>query len=270
MPHAMIQHLEDPLVHAAMDANMVAFWAAYGRGEGCSRHEWGDTVSFYTGVPHPLFNGVPRAGSDARDIESTAEALQATIDARGAPAFWWIGSASTEDVRASLERRGLSPAGEVPAMALDLRGLDDRLLAIAGFSVEAVVGETQALWARVAASATGLSDPAVDALSRVEASLADAAYRAQPRYIGYLEGRPVASAALVLEAGVAGVYAIATITEARHRGIGRYMTQLPLIEARSRGYEVAVLQASPMGFPIYDRLGFRVIGRYGLYLQTGR
>ena len=266
----MIEHHADPALHAAMDANMVAFWSAYGRGDGCSLLQSGDTVSFYTGVPHPLFNGVPRAGVEARDIDSAANALQARIDGHGAPAFWWIGSAAPADVRASLERRGLKAAGEVPAMALDLHALDDRPPDVASFSVELVGGETQALWARTAAIGTGLPDPAVAELSRVEASLTDAAYRAQLRYIGYLDGRPVACAALVLEAGVAGVYAIATVPDARHRGIGRYLTQLPLLEARNRGYKVAVLQASPMGYPIYDKLGFRVVGRYSLYLQTGQ
>lgn len=268
----MIESPASPTLRAAMDANMVAFWSAYGRGKGCTLQRAGDTVWFYTGVPHPLFNGVPRAILNAHDVQSTIDGLQATIDARGAPAFWWLGPGTKpDDLGSTLQSRGLQPAGEVPGMALDLDSLGSRLPEIVGFAVEKVANETQqALWARVAAIGTGFADPAVKALEAVEASLGDAAYQAQHRYIGYLDGKPVASAALVLDAGVAGIYAIATIPPARQRGIGRTMTVLPLLEARQLGYRVATLQASPLGYPIYKKLGFQEVCDYRLYLQTRR
>lgn len=251
---------------------MVAFWSAYGRGEGCTLQQIGDTVWFYTGVSHPLFNGVPRALLDADDIQPTIDDLQARIDAQGAPAFWWLGPrARPDDLSSTLVRHGLQPAGEAPGMALNLDFLDSELPQIAGFSVKRTGQETpQALWARVAAIGTGFPDRAAAALEEIEATLCDPAYRSQYRYIGYLDDRPVASAALVLDAGVAGVYAIATLPEARQRGIGRYMTMLPLLEARRLGYRVAILQASSQGYPIYQRLGFRDVGNYRLYLQTRR
>jgi GNAT superfamily N-acetyltransferase len=268
----MIEGTTSPTLRSAMDANMVAFWSAYGRGKGCTLQQAGDAVWFYTGVPHPLFNGVPRAILDVDDVQFTIDGLQARIDAQGAPAFWWLGpDAKPDDLGSTLERHGLKPAGEIPGMALDLRSLDGRLPEIAGFSVEKVGSETQqALWARVAAIGTGFPENAVDAMEEVEATLCDAAYRAQHRYIGYLDGKPVASAALVLDSGLAGVYAIATIAEARQRGIGRYMTMLPLSEARRLGYHVAILQASSMGHPIYKKLGFSDVCNYRLYVQTSR
>lgn len=36
---------------------------------------------------------------------------------------------------------------------------------------------------------------------------------------------------------------------------------VPLIEARAEGYAIGVLHASPMGLPLYERLGFRTVCR---------
>jgi predicted acetyltransferase len=66
---------------------------------------------------------------------------------------------------------------------------------------------------------------------------------------------------MLLHAEVAGIFAVATLAEARRRGIGTALTLVPLLEARRRGYRVSTLQATPMGFPVYRRLGFREVCR---------
>jgi GNAT superfamily N-acetyltransferase len=254
----------------ALDANMVAFWTPYGRGAGCTLHATPGAVWFYTGVQHPLFNGVIRATLGPDEVEITRDALQAHIKERGAPALWWVGPQSKPDnLRTRLESLGLQPAGEAPGMAVDLASLPDDLSAISGFVVERVEGAAkQAQWARIAAIGTEALDIAASALERIEATLADPQYRAQRRYVGVLDGVPVATSALVLEHGVAGIYAVATLPAARNKGIGRAMTLSPLLEARRLGYRVGILQASSMGHPIYKKTGFRDVCTYWLYMQS--
>lgn len=254
----------------AMDANLAAFWAAYGRAKGSAIQQTPDVLWFYTGVPHPLFNGVHAAVLDAADCGPIADALHAQIEARGAPAMWWIGPRSKPDaLQTVLVQHGLEPLGEIPGMAVELAVLANEPATVANFAVERVASvEQQALWARIAAIGTEFSTAAVEALENLEATLDDEGYKAQHRYLGYLNGKPVASSALVLEAGVAGIYAVATIPEARKRGIGRIMTELPLREARQLGYRVGILQASSMGYSIYKKLGFRDVCTYRVFLQT--
>ena len=257
-------------LQAAMDRNMAAYWAPYGRGADCELFEEGGTMWLYTGIATPLFNGVFNPSLDAAGVHAIQKALAERIARRGATAFWWIGPASKpEGIGALLERQGLKSMGSVPGMVARLARIDDREDPIVGFEIRKVEGaQMRALWGRIAAIGTGFSDQAVAQMARVDATIDDPRYAGQTRYLGYLVGEPVASSALVLEAGLAGVYAVATLPAARKRGIGRAMTLAPLLEARALGCDTGILQASSAGLPIYAKMGFEEVCRYHLYLQS--
>jgi GNAT superfamily N-acetyltransferase len=84
-------------------------------------------------------------------------------------------------------------------------------------------------------------------------------------YVGYAEGAPVVSGLGWRTGRTIGVYAISTIPAARRRGYGAAMTARVVTDGLAAGCEVAVLQASEVGRPIYERLGFRVDVRYIAY-----
>jgi ribosomal protein S18 acetylase RimI-like enzyme len=255
---------------AALDTNRIAFWSAYGRAKGSTLQVTSNVVWFYTGIPDELFNGVLSAKLDLIGVRATLDNLQAKIEEQGAPALWYIGPQSKpENLGTLLEQHGLQSVGELPGMAIDLVLVDDKPETITNFTIQKVSNaEMQALWARIAAVGTGFSDIATDAWVRVEATMTEPEYKAQPRYIGFLNDNPVATSALVLDSGVAGIYAVATIPEVRRRGIGNIMTVTPLLEARQIGYRVGILQASSMGYSIYKKIGFREVCKYGEYLQS--
>jgi len=254
----------------ALESNMTAFWSAYGRGNGCTLQSMPNIVWFYTGIQVALFNGVISVKMKNDDVQTTVDSLQSKINERGAPALWWLGPQSTpENLGTLLEQHGLQSAGEIPGMAADLAVVNSASKTIENFMIEKVSNaEMQALWARVVAVGTGFSDTATNELAQLEATLTDPQYKAQHRYIGFLAGAPVATSAMVLDSGVAGIYAVATIPEARRKGIGEIMTVMPLLEARQMGYRVSILQASSMGYPIYKRIGFKDVCKFHIYLQS--
>jgi len=254
----------------ALEANMIGFWSAYGRANQRTLHASSELVWFYTGVPSPLFNGVLFAQLKPHKVKAAVDSLQAKIRQQRAPALWWIGPFSQPAQLGSLlEGYGLHPVGEVPGMAIELAAVANQLDLLSGFTIQKVTTkDLQAVWARTAAAGTGFSDSATDALVQLEASLDETHYQGQQRYLGFLDGIPLATSALMLDAGVAGIYAVATVPAARGRGIGRAMTVIPLLEARQQGYRIGILQASDMGYPLYRKIGFQERSRYRLYLQS--
>lgn len=85
-------------------------------------------------------------------------------------------------------------------------------------------------------------------------------------YLALLDGKPVGTSQLFLSEGVAGIYNVTCIPEARGQGIGSTVALAPLLRARQMGYQIGILQASQKGYNVYRRLGFQDFGHLSLYL----
>lgn len=85
--------------------------------------------------------------------------------------------------------------------------------------------------------------------------------------VAYLDGRPVAAAQTVLSHGLAGVYWVGTVADARGRGLGEAVTRAVTNLAFELGAPANSLQASKMGEPIYRRMGYRTIYRYRSFVR---
>lgn len=88
-------------------------------------------------------------------------------------------------------------------------------------------------------------------------------------YVGYAEGQAVASSTLCFGGRTAGVYNVATMPGFRKRGFGEALTWQAISRGASFGCDLAVLQASEMGQPIYERMGFRTVARYKTFHRPG-
>lgn len=86
-------------------------------------------------------------------------------------------------------------------------------------------------------------------------------------YVGYTNGEPVTTGLGVRSGTTIGIYNIATIESARGRGYGAAMTRRVAADGAAAGCEVAILQSSDMGFPIYQRLGYRRVLEYSGYVE---
>jgi len=85
-------------------------------------------------------------------------------------------------------------------------------------------------------------------------------------YLAMLNGKPVGTSQLFISEGVAGIYNVSCIPDARGQGIGSAMTLNPLLKAREMGYRIGVLQASQRGYGVYRRLGFQGFGKLSVHL----
>jgi GNAT superfamily N-acetyltransferase len=79
-------------------------------------------------------------------------------------------------------------------------------------------------------------------------------------YIGLYEGEIVSIGSLMFTGKTAGMYDIATLQDARGKGLGTEMVQFLINKAKDSGAVYCTLQASPEAENIYKRLGFEKIG----------
>lgn len=85
-------------------------------------------------------------------------------------------------------------------------------------------------------------------------------------WVGYRNTEPVSSAAVVIAAGAAGVYNVATIPGWQRQGYGETIMRHALAEVqREHGIEQTILQSTPAGYRLYQRMGYRPITRVAVY-----
>jgi GNAT superfamily N-acetyltransferase len=85
-------------------------------------------------------------------------------------------------------------------------------------------------------------------------------------YVGYHDGEPVSTAAVVIGAGAAGVYNVATIPGSQRHGFGEVVMRHALTAARQEhGIERSILQSTPSGYRLYERMGYRPVTTVAVY-----
>ena len=84
-------------------------------------------------------------------------------------------------------------------------------------------------------------------------------------WVGYISGEPVCTSHLFVDGDTAGIYWVAMAEQHRGRGFGAVITRSAVDEAARRGCCMVGLQASPLGKPVYERMGFGVVSEYATY-----
>ena len=85
-------------------------------------------------------------------------------------------------------------------------------------------------------------------------------------YVGYNDCEPVSTAAIVTGGDVLGVYNVATLPGYQRMGYGEYVMRYALADAsRTSGIERTILQSTPAGYRLYERMGYRTITTVSVY-----
>jgi GNAT superfamily N-acetyltransferase len=103
------------------------------------------------------------------------------------------------------------------------------------------------------------SGAAVSFLTRLRAATGLDESATFQHLLGWLDGRPVATAAVAHGARASEIQHVVTLADLRRRGIGRAMTAAAMELARRHGHEHAVLTSSPEGEGVYRTLGFETV-----------
>jgi ribosomal protein S18 acetylase RimI-like enzyme len=79
-------------------------------------------------------------------------------------------------------------------------------------------------------------------------------------FVAHLDGAPASCAMTLVSHGVAGVFYVATVENARRRGLGDALTRMAARAGFALGARAAWLGASDMGAGLYRRIGFSDLG----------
>ena len=254
---------------AASIANFVETWWLMGGIDGADRRATRGVKAFATGLEFPLLNGIVETRLPDGDADRRIEEELEAFAARRLPFVWWVlPGDEPADLAERLEAAGLSLLGRWPAMAIDLETLPAPP-AVEHLEIRPVRdrhGFKQHL--DVVQRAMELPAPFLEAMRRLAAQAGFGPDAPIQSYVGALGGRPVSASALILAGGAAGTYNVGTLDEFRGRGIGAALTVEPLHDARVRGYRIGTLQSSPMGYSVYERLGFRECAGFRPYRRV--
>ena len=254
--------LSVPALVAAVEENVGEWTRLKGRLPGVELHDDGDVVWIFSTTP-----GRGGAVSLARFSPETADARISEILAyhrpHVIPAVWWAGPASAPaDLGRRLRAQGLGCQRYLPGMAVDLHAMRTDFRAPEGLEIRPL--EDFSIFKEHQHPFFG---PSTTARRRTLIEGVSLMAKLEPRkawhFVAFLAGLPVGCATVFLGAGVAGLYHVATIPEARGRGIGKAVTLAALLHARDLGYRASILHASTEGEVIYRQIGFEEVSRVG-------
>jgi len=209
-----------------------------------------------TGVPFPTLNGAWLYQADA-DPVAVCDVLGAVADEgapyglQAVPECVGVGEVVARSV-------GLTRGPDIPLMTLRdpgpavlVDGLVMRELRHADFDLRT----------EVAASAFEVDTAAIRRATALFAPMPG--YR---MFIGEVDGVPVTTAVTISDTESVGIFDVATPAQFRGHGYGAAITAYATRAGFVGGVSWAWLQSSMEGFGVYERLGFRTVEQWALWL----
>jgi ribosomal protein S18 acetylase RimI-like enzyme len=262
----ILEDLSDQSMARAIEENMYAMTPLTHGWPKVEAYQGRDVSWCVTDIGFPTCNPIIRVNLKPEAVDGVLAMLTDKARKKKVNLHCWV----TRDTRPAnmadyLTAHGFTRIGEPACMAINLKDLNESNRAPKGFSITEVKNsKTLKTWCQVAAASFGVPDPVVPSI--YDWYTREMQMEQPVRFfLGMLDGKPVATSQYFLGQGVCGLYFVGTLPEARNKGVGFSITQKPLLEAKKLGYRAAILQASKMGQPIYQKLGFKEYGKMESY-----
>ena len=269
MQHAGMQEIPGPLGFEIVERNLRDMFRAVAQGKSAADIRELPGVSIASaGASFQMFNAafLNAPVTDQADLERRILLAQMVFRSRRmAWSLWvceeWVPRQLRRRMARICQRHGLQLTTEMPAMiAGQIHG---RKSAANSFEITGVTSQRHvADFCQVGAACFRVPPPWFEEIYRSAESL-QGPMRA---WLGYLQGRPVSTIATVESGDAIGIYNLATIAPFRKQGLGEAMLRHAVEIADSR--KPVVLQATPLGMRLYERLGFQSVGRILVFPST--
>ncbi len=231
--------------------------------------EAGDGWFFGAGrSPHPAISNAAFRTDDELDSEEFLERARAFFEGLGRGFSVWLRheELADRDLLAAAEAAGLTQVHEMPEMVLGERPEERPLPSGVELRRVSTAGEAEDYWrvATLSYASLGFPPGIFDFYEDPTGLLAENA----AAFIAYLDERPVSIAMTIVSHGVAGIYWVGSLEQARGKGLGWALTATATNAGFDLGADAASLQASVMGRPIYAAMGYEAIYDYRLLMSA--
>jgi ribosomal protein S18 acetylase RimI-like enzyme len=217
-------------------------------------------VAAVTGIALPTLNGV-WVGSAQADPGVVADLLD-RVSATGMPYCVQARPDAAHLLTDLMAARGMAVAAEVPLMVIDEPNSLRTLPATDGLAIRVLAPAEADQHARVVAA--GFEAPVEPFLQLMTPEVL--ALPGLRCYLGELDGEPATTGLGVTIGPYVAIFNIATPPSHRRRGLAAALTARAVKDGFENGATWAWLQSSEAGYKLYERLGFRTVGRWPCWL----
>lgn len=252
----------------AFEANVWdrAAYLARGRKE-AEIVENADLLIVDSGLPSATLNIIGKSSLHPRFAADRVEAAVKRFRAKGFPFTWILGPLSGHgSMEPALTELGLAAGEEEWMMAMSLDSLNIPGIIPPNLEIKRV--STAAGVEQFAAVMAAASTPADPHLKTFYVDAKEAAITpASPEriYIGSVGGEAVAVLEAFAAHGIIGFYAMASVAAVRGKGYAAALIINALREAKKAGLRLAGLTTVEAGRALYERIGFKPVGRIASY-----
>jgi ribosomal protein S18 acetylase RimI-like enzyme len=239
--------LSSPATVDFVVASMLATWRTLVRSNGAQTLERPGVYAFATPeVPQrSLFNSAGYTDSDA--FLAVREELAEWYAGFGAAWTVWVPEEDAA-VREALGAAGHELDAAPRAMYLDLAPAEQPDMS----GIDWVEGDIPA--------SNAINDRAYSWPEGTWGKFNDPGTRELRTYVARVDGEPAATIATIDHGADCEIWSVATLPEARGRGLATALMRQGLWDARQGGCESSTLQATAAGRPVYERLGYEDVG----------
>jgi ribosomal protein S18 acetylase RimI-like enzyme len=208
-------------------------------------------------IPFPGLNGIWIDGPDEAIRPGDLEQAISEVEGQGLPCWIELRADRTPAAAEATRRSGFTDEESLPGMVLR----PDELVTSVGPAIDiARVDDPAGLAIAATVAAAGFEVPP-EQLTAMFTPLVGATPGVTV-YVARAEGRAVSTVTTWAGLGTVGIFNVATPPAERGRGYGRAITAHAVHEGFEAGADLAWLQASPLGEPVYRALGFRQVETY--------
>ena len=210
-----------------------------------------------------VWNEKPLINNDAKSIADIKEIYQ-KLNLR----FWWwiYPCGQSPETGQILQASGLRLIEKVSCMAADLNDSISAKQPPGNITISQVKDKNGLrIWENISFHGFEMPRRVREQYGAFVSSFDLGAHAPQKLFLAYCQGTPVATSLLFSHKDSAGIYYVSTLPAFRNKGFGLKITQAAMQAAKASGMNHVILQATPLGVPVYIRAGFKEYCRADVY-----